>query len=187
MQPGKPNPDIRNVVEDNRGIIKKIQLHIPGFKEYRIGDDLRVADALLRKQVSENLNNSITKLQSVRSDLASDGNFQNLTLIGSVLSKLQQLDGEILHSAQGYTGISPAVRIDESKLKSLYQYDLAFLDSASKIDEESGQLKNTDSKDSGAMKNITKMMEDLIFQVRTNWEKRLETVENILISGGGQK
>ncbi len=187
MQSGSPNPDIRNTVEDNRGLIKKIQLHIPGFKEYRVGDDLRVADALLRKQVSENLDNSISKLQSARSDLARDGYFENLTLIGSVMSKLQQLDGEILHSAQGYTGISPAVRIDESKLNLLYQYDLGFLNSAAQIDEETGQLQNIDGKDNDSLKKLTKTLENLVYQTRNNWEKRIEVVEKISISGGEQK
>ena len=46
------NPDIRNQVDDSRGVLKRLQLLIPGFRGYRQLEDLRVADALLRKQVA---------------------------------------------------------------------------------------------------------------------------------------
>ena len=61
------NPDIRGEVDESRGLLKKIQLVIPGFKGYRQLDDLRVADALLRKQVSSLLQVSESKLQDARS------------------------------------------------------------------------------------------------------------------------
>ncbi|MEM0155028.1 MAG: hypothetical protein QW597_00255 [Thermoplasmataceae archaeon] len=184
MQPEEPNPDIPQEVKENRGLLKKIQLIIPGFREYRIGDDLRAADALLRKQISSSLNRSIAALQSARSRLASDGDFNNLTSIASALSKLQQLDGEILHSAQGYTGISPTIRIDASRLNSLYKYDLGFLDYSEKFETLSGSLPLNDS---NALKQRMDDISGLAVEVKNNWEKRIETIENILISRGGDK
>ena len=51
MQNGDSH-DIRNDVEDNRSILKKIQLLVPGFSGYRQKEDIRIADQLLRSQVS---------------------------------------------------------------------------------------------------------------------------------------
>ena len=42
------SPDIRGTVEDNRGLLKKIQIIVPGFSGYREKEDLRAADELLR-------------------------------------------------------------------------------------------------------------------------------------------
>lgn len=174
-------PDLTSQVEQNRGVIKKIQLYIPGFHAYRIGDDLRVADALLRKQVSENLNIAMNNLRLARTSMAQQGDFQNLSLIGNCLSGLQQLDGEILHSAQGYTGISPSIRIDQSKLKDLYQYDLGFVETSDQICKQSDLSAETASGDVNALTGKIQSMQNLINLTRINWEKRLESVQKILI------
>ncbi|MCL4334823.1 MAG: hypothetical protein M1402_01835 [Candidatus Thermoplasmatota archaeon] len=173
-------PDLASQVEQNRGIIKKIQLYIPGFRAYRTGDDLRVADALLRKQVSENLNIAMNNLRLARTTLAQQGDFQVLSIIGNCLSGLQQLDGEILHSAQGYTGISPAVRIDESKLKDLYQYDFNFIETSDEICKQSDPS-FLGTGDVNSLVERIQSMQNLINSTRINWEKRLESVQKILI------
>ena len=180
-------PNIPDEVIDDRGIIKKIQLYIPGFRAYRIGDDLRVADELLRKQISSNFDSAIKNLTNARSELASEGDFNNLTPIGSAISLIQQLSGEILHSAQGYTGISPAIRIDAQKLRNLYDYDLSFLDSGDRI-AKSSDIENLVS--SGDMQGIAqriKNIKDSVAQVRSSWEKRIESVEGISLQVKGDE
>jgi len=185
MQPNSGNDDIRQEVTESRGLLKKIQLLIPGFRAYRIGDDLRVADEMLRKQVSNNLNMAMAKLVSARSQMASNGDFQTLTPIGSALSKIQQLDGEILHSAQGYTGISPAIRIDESKLNALYEYDLSFVDSSAKINDAAG-MPGITSGDAAALSTGIANIIGLISVIRDSWRKRIDTVEKIIIAQKGE-
>ena len=44
--------DLRSKVEDDRGLLKKIELLIPGFRGYREREDLRAADSLLRQQLA---------------------------------------------------------------------------------------------------------------------------------------
>lgn len=187
LQPDRQNPDIRAVVEENRGLLKKIQLHIPGFRAYRSGDDLRVADALLRKQISETMNSTLQKLQMYRTQLASQGNFEVLTSIASAISALQQLDGEMLHSAQGYSGISPAIRIDDSKLNALYQYDLNFVENASNIGSAAAMDDLVASGNTDGIRQRCMQIQQLIVQARTSWEKRIETVEQIVVSGGASR
>lgn len=184
MHTDEQNPNIRDAVTDSRGLIKKIQLIIPGFRGYRIKEDLRAADELLRKQISNKLNRAMSQLQSARSKLATDGDFNNLTEIASALSKIQQLDGEMLHSSQGYSGISPTIRIDASKIDSLYEYDFGFVDAAAKLESLSQSLPFSDS---NALRQRLSDISDLTVAVKNNWEKRIETVENILIQGEGDK
>lgn len=170
---------------DDRGIIKKIQLYIPGFRAYRIGDDLRVADELLRKQISANLDTAINNLKNARTELANDGDFQNLTPIGSAISLIQQFSGEVLHSAQGYTGISPAIRIDASKLRTLYDYDLRFLDSGDQIAKSSNLEDLINSGDMNAITLRLKSIKDSVMQARMSWDKRIESVEGIALQSRG--
>lgn len=45
--------DLRERVEEERGLIKNIQLAIPGFRGYRKREDIRIADSLLRIQLAD--------------------------------------------------------------------------------------------------------------------------------------
>ncbi len=109
-------PDIKKDVDKSRGLLKRIQLLVPGYSGYRRLEDLRAADELLRGQISGILQQSLISLEQERAKLVNDGNFSKLTVIGSGISKVQQFQGEILHSQQGYSGISPTIRIGPDSL-----------------------------------------------------------------------
>lgn len=177
MQPG--NPDIRDEVEANRGLLKKIQLIIPLFRGYRKLEDLRTADQLLRKQVSDILQQALGVLQNERTTLVNQGAFDKLTLIGSAMSKVQQFQGELLHSQQGYSGISPSIRMNDQKLNRLYEYDLKFLDVSANIRD----LSNLSA--TGDIAGSLAKLEDAVRLAKIAWESRIQSVQDILLTPGG--
>src|ERR1700752_4535455 len=101
------NPDLREKIVENRGTWKKLQLKIPGLREYRTLEDIRAADQLLRKQVSDNLNESKGKMEDFRKAVTARGDFANLTLVGNTRAQRQKISGVVQHSQQGSAGISP--------------------------------------------------------------------------------
>lgn len=175
-------PDIRQQVVDSRGIIKKLELKIPGFKAYRSGDDLRAADSLLRKQISQKLEGALSSLQSLRSSLVSQGKFQGLTQIGHAISVIQQLDGALLHGQQGYSGISPAIRIDDASLNLLYQYDLDLVSAAEDIQEKCDFNSVGQNQDASALTAIFQEIIAATGKLNSTWSQRMATIEGIKIS-----
>ena len=174
-------PDLRKTVEENRGTWKKLQLKIPGLKEYRKLEDIRVADQLLRKQISDKLNDSKAKLEELRSTMTVKNDFNNLTLVGNTISKIQQVSGAIQHAQQGSAGISPNIRIDEVVLNKLYEYDFNSVNASEQIcttctnsisDYNSGKLTHE------IIAKISSMLDEL----SRTWEKRLDSVQNILVT-----
>src|SRR5690348_17950573 len=94
------NPDLRNKIVENRGTLKKLQLLVPGLKEYRKLEDIRAADQLLRKQVSDKLNNAKSKLEDLRKAMTGKNDFSNLSLIAPIISQIQQVAGAVQHAQQ---------------------------------------------------------------------------------------
>lgn len=104
--------DLREAVNDDRGVLKKIQLFIPGFSGYRKKEDLRIADSMLRNQVADNFKTSVLiPVEMVRELAANALELDLMNDIASVLSKAKTLEASIRHAEQGYSGISAAVRI----------------------------------------------------------------------------
>jgi len=121
------NTDFRDRVEEDRGLLKKIQLHIPGFAGYRTREDIRAADSLLRLEAAKLLSDVRMKLEGERTHLSEKYLMDYLWRLGKILSKMRATEGKLRHAAEGYTGISPPVRIREEDLDRLYEYDEGIL------------------------------------------------------------
>ena len=125
-------PDIRERVEEDRGLIKKIQLKIPGYAGYRRREDIRNADILLRNQVADQVKKVRSDLEGVRDGLAAAGKYQGLQPIGNLIFNLQATEAKVRHAEGGYSGISANIRVEEPELDKLYEYDYSMLDNLDK-------------------------------------------------------
>lgn len=176
------NPDIRQTVEDNRGAMKKLELLIPGLRGYRSKEDIRVSDELLRNQVADRLDRVKGNLEQVRKQVASSGDMTNLTVVGSLISQIQGLSGEIRHAAQGYAGWVAPITINEDKLNKLYNYDYDFVSTVFQLDDATspGHL----SYDSTAPNNIQSAVagfSKMVNDIRQKWSLRMEAIEGIAL------
>lgn len=176
------NPDIRQQVEDNRGFMKKLELLIPGLRGYRTKEDIRVSDGLLRNQVADRLDKVKGNLEQLRKQVASAGDLTNLKTVGSLISQVQTLSGEVRHAAQGYAGWVAAITINDDKLNKLYEYDYAFVSAVMQLDESSA-AENL-SYDSTAPNSIQAPLRQLsmaVADVKQKWSIRVETIEGIAL------
>ncbi len=174
-------PDLRKTVEENRGTLKKLQLKIPGLQEYRKLEDIRAADQLLRKQISDKLNDSKAKLEELRKAVTAKNDFSNLTLVGSTISKIQQVSGVIQHSQQGSAGISPNIRIDENVLNNLYEYDFNSVNVSEQIFTTCSNC-ISDYNSGKSTQDITSTVSSMLDELDMSWKKRLEVVQHILVT-----
>jgi hypothetical protein len=176
------NPDIRQQVEDNQGISKKLQMMIPGLRGYRSKEDIRVSDELLRNQVADRLDRVKGNLEQLRKSVATAGDLTNLTTVGSAISQVQGLSGEVRHAAQGYAGWVAPIRIDEGKLNKLYEYDYDFVSAVFQLDDSTspGKLKydpTSPNSVQAALGQVTSSVAD----IKQKWSLRLETIEGIAL------
>jgi hypothetical protein len=162
--------------------MKKLQLLIPGLRGYRTKEDIRVSDELLRNQVADRLDKVKGNLEQLRKQMASSGDLTNLTVVGSLISQVQTLSGEVRHAAQGYAGWVASITINEDKLNKLYEYDYSFVSGVFQLDESTA-AENL-SYDSTAPNSIQASLGQLsktVADVRQKWSIRMETIEGIAL------
>ncbi len=155
--------DLRNKVEADRGLLKQIELIIPGFRGYRLREDLRIADSLLREGLVREMKISANNFEEIRKALAKRNEIDVLEDAGILVSKTNALIAKIQHAEQGYTGISADHRIDIPELNQMYEWDLSLLHTIDRLNNASGSLKATvrtmDSKEMAA--KIARCLQDL--------------------------
>ena len=176
------NPDIRQQVDANRGIAKKLELLIPGLRGYRSKEDLRVSDELLRNQVADRLDHVKDNLQQLRKQVAASSDFTNLTSVGSLMSQVQTLSGEVRHAGQGYAGWVAPIQINEDRLNKLYNYDYSFVSAVFQLDKATSP--GTLTYDGAAPNSVQTALNGFVRSVadiRQKWSLRMETIEGIAL------
>lgn len=126
--------DIRTEIADDRGIIKKIQLLLPGYRGYRINEDLRDADVILKDALYKKMLEVINELKSGQASLTSKGVFKGLEVIGNTRSRIQTAAAAIKHHEMGYSGISAPIKADEKKISAMYDLDVKIHDEIQGLD-----------------------------------------------------
>ena len=119
--------DLRDKVEADRGIIKMIQLVIPGYRGYRIKEDLRIADRLLREELANRFAIAERGFEGARKALAKRNAIDLIEDMGELVTRTHAAIERLRHVEQGYTGISPDYRIKEAELNKMYEWDLGLL------------------------------------------------------------
>ena len=176
------NPDIRQQVDANRGIAKKLELLIPGLRGYRSKEDIRVSDELQRNQVADKLDHVKDNLQQLRKQVAAANDFTNLTNVGSLMAQVQTLSGEVRHAGQGYAGWVAPIQINEDKLNKLYDYDYSFVSSVFQLDQATSP--GTLTYDSSAPNSVQTALNGFIRSVadiKQKWSQRMEAIEGIAL------
>ncbi|MDD1747891.1 MAG: hypothetical protein LUQ16_09025 [Methanomassiliicoccales archaeon] len=118
--------DIRKRVEEDRGLLKTIQTFVPGFRGYRIREDLRDSDRMLRAQIAKQLGMQRRGLEDCRS-LVKDFTSPQLDSIGRLINNYKKVEGAVQHADVGYSGIAADLKVKEPELNRLYEYDAGMI------------------------------------------------------------
>jgi hypothetical protein len=172
-------PDIRDRVEQDRGLLKKIQLVIPGYAGYRRREDIRAADNLLRIQLANQMKGVRGDLEEVRDGMAMDGKVQGLQTIGNAIFTIEGLEAKIRHAEGGYSGLSATIQIKEGELDKLYEYDYAMLES---LNQASGLVQAIrDAPDPKAFDTAVKSLMKTLSNFESAWKSRTNAVAGIQV------
>jgi len=183
--PGAPPVDIRERVDQDRGVLKRLQLLVPGFRGYREGEDIRAADSMLRRQVADKVKNARTTIENSRSALANAKQFAALNDLAPLVADLMRLEGQIRFAEQGYTGISPAIRANPPQLDRLYEYDYGFAMAADQLNQTVAQLPGAamgSGANPSAVPGIVATAREQVSQLDTAFKARLQSVEGVRVS-----
>jgi len=112
----------------NRNMLERILRQIPGFRGYLEKEYRRDSDALQREWLSDRLQRSKSGLDELARGLTEAGQLDELPAVERLRGRIDKLSARIRGAMRGYSGIFDLVRIDESVLDRVYEYDAALVD-----------------------------------------------------------
>lgn len=143
--------DLREKVEKERTLLKKIELAIPGFRGYRKREDLRIADSMLRDYIARILDDVEKYAKMVRENITSAMLLDEMETIGKIVNRVSMLNTEVRHAEQGYMGLVGDYTVDTEQLNNLYEFDLRLIEESKNLLEFSKKMANSSGEELRAM------------------------------------
>jgi hypothetical protein len=112
---------------------KKLASFIPGFSGYVERQNRRDADKLVRDTVARRFEELLKRTSNLQSDLVSAGKIEYVDDMEKAAIQLRTFIDKVGTAARGYSGMFDAVKINQTELEKLYNFDLAFFDLADQI------------------------------------------------------
>ncbi len=125
--------DLTEKIQASQNKLESLINQIPGYGGYRQKDQRRDADRLLRMHVAEQYDHMLERLNRIQLDLVSAGGLTDMMLLERGVSRLQLLIDLIRNASYGYSGLLDAIKVDDTTLDRLYDFDQSMLDGATSL------------------------------------------------------
>jgi hypothetical protein len=108
--------------------LERLMNSVPGFKGYRERDLRRDADRLQREHLASRLGEVKKALDKVAMALTRSGGLERMNDVETARKRLDKVSSRILYAERGYSGFFDAIKVDETVLARVYQFDLGLVD-----------------------------------------------------------
>lgn len=172
--------DLFDKVSGQMDVFKKLASYLPGFKGYVERQNRRAADKLLRESVADRFEELWKRTSNIQTDMVNEGMIELMDDVEQAAIKLRTFADKIRTATYGYSGFFDAVKINENELAQLYQFDLAFFDTADQIEHALDNVEASMGDEEGlkaAIRNLTGLTREAV----TTFNRRYE-----MINGAGQ-
>ena len=116
--------------KENRGILERICLWIPGYRGYKQKDIRRDVDKEVRAQVARSIDRCKTTLANIQRGVVENGDIQMAKSVERLRVKTDTYLKNIESAEAGYSGIWEATKTLEDELEAVMEWDAKLLESA---------------------------------------------------------
>jgi hypothetical protein len=120
-------------VTSDQDVFKKILSKVPGFSGYIERQSRRDSDKLLRETIFHRFRELEGRVSELQRQFISSHDIQYVGDLEASAIKLRTFADRVHTASRGYSGLFDAVKINETELAKLYQYDAALLDLSDEV------------------------------------------------------
>ena len=164
-------------MSDLRNWLEKLGDKIPGYAGYVAKERRRDVDKLHREHLAERLRASKQPLTDVMRELSSTGRLFEVGPVDRVLKKLDHVENRIRFASYGYAGFFDAVKIEESQLDTIYNFDLSLVEKVEGLERLARGLSSKAATADG-LKAGAAEVESAADELNRTFDERYRAIEN---------
>ena len=122
-------------VQESESLLERLMLVMPGFRGYKLKEQRREADRIVRDYIYDSLKQSRDGLMSCHQILIHNKLSELVEPMNHLVANLDRIAGKINHASYGYVGFFDSVKIEEPDLDRMVDYDTKLVDLSRKVSE----------------------------------------------------
>ena len=119
--------------KENRGILERICLWIPGYRGYRQKDIRRDVDKEVRAQVARSIDGCKTTLANIQRGVVENGDIQMAKTVERLRTKTDTYLKNMESAESGYSGIWETTKTLQDELDAVMEWDAKLLETAADL------------------------------------------------------
>lgn len=163
---------------ERRNFLERLGSKIPGFSGYLEREMRREVDKLQRDWLADQVDRARFAINGKIREWSREGRLANLDRASSVEKALDRLANRIRHADYGSSGFFDAVKIGQSELDRIYEFDLALTETMQYLALQVEQL--PDSADEQMLSRLL----DAVEGADTKFDQRATVFEDVTHTGG---
>ena len=157
-------------------------LDLPGFRGYKLREERREADRIVRSYVYDSLEHSRDDLMSSFQTLVDNKLGELVEPMNRLVAKLDRVAEKINRASYGYAGFFDSVRVEEPDLDRMLAYDTQLVDLARKFSEMTTLFRsNLTQKKFDDARNSQLQLDDAIGGLELAFDRRKAIIEGVKV------
>jgi hypothetical protein len=157
-------------------------LILPGFRGYKLKEQRREADRIVRSYIYDSLEHSRDDLTRCFQTLTDNKLTELIEPMNRLIARLDRVAEKVNHASYGYTGFFDSVRIEEPDLDRMLGFDTQLMDLARKFAEMTTSLRTelTQNKLENAQ-NMQLQLDGSISSLELTFDQRKSIIEGVKV------
>lgn len=161
-------------------LTERILAGLPGFRGYKEKELRRESDKIIRNHVYQRLMEARKDLKEVFQKLSDSKMHEVLTDMDRFIMRFDRVAQKINHASYGYAGFFNIVKVEESKLDKMIEFDSSMLDSVEKIVAKADAFKKEVAKQKfEKTRDHLSNLEDMLETIEETFDQRDEVVKGV--------
>ncbi len=169
-------------VQESEKPLERLMLILPGYRGYKLREQRREADRIVRDCIYKTLEHSRDDLMSCFQSLSDSKASELMEPVNRLIAKLDRVAEKFNRASYGYSGFFDSIKIEENQLDNMLAYDTQLMDSVRKI----GELTTTFKADltQGKLENARteqQQLDDTISSLELAFDQRKVVIEGVKV------
>ena len=115
--------------------LERLMLILPGFRGYKLREERREADRIVRDYIYRALEQARDNLMGCFQSLSDSKVAELMEPMNRIVAKLDRVAEKVNRASYGYSGFFDSIKVEEPELENMLAYDTQLMDLARKISD----------------------------------------------------
>lgn len=169
-------------VQESEKLLERLMLVLPGFRGYKLREQRREADKIVRNHIYDALEQSRSDMTKSLQTLVDSKATELVEPTNRLIAILDRVAEKINHASYGYSGFFDSIKIEEPELDRMLAFDTQLMDSVRKFGDSVRSLR--DALGQGKSENLRSMqdsIESALRDLEATFDQRKMVIEGVKV------